>query len=68
MSVDCYSVSELAEMEGVGGSQVAVEGGFTNFLGNRSVVISFNSGELEGLNPLCFIPFEVCWLAWSSRF
>jgi len=69
MSVDCYSVLELTEMkEGVGGSRAAIEGGITNFLGNRSLVISLDSDESEGLIPICSIPFRDCWLTWLSRF
>ena len=65
MSVDRHFVLELTEMKkGVGCSPVIVEGGHEN----RSVVISSDSGESEGLSPLCSIPFGDYWLAWLSRF
>ena len=38
-----------------------------NFFGKRSVVISFDNGELDGLSPLYSIPFGNDWLAWLSR-
>ena len=68
MSVDHHFVLELAEMEWVGGSRLAIERGIVNFLENQSVVISFNSGESEGHNPLFSIPFGDCWLTWLSCF
>ena len=69
ISMDRHFVLKLMEIDkGVGCSRVAMKEGITNFLGNRSVVIFFDSGESEGLSLLCSVPFEDCWLIWLSRF
>jgi len=59
ISVDCYFLLVLEEVqEGIRGSRIVVESDIMNFFGKQSMVISFDSGESEGLSLLYSIPFK----------